>query len=194
MTLVKQSRQANQLELAILDGAITAQEDYGEITGGWWLWHGPESYLQTTVANRVAKQTGHAVYVDCSIRKLAAEIKRGPGRPADNQGQRPDLTIWNKSGKTLRAAIEIKRAWSITGVRADATKLLKWLAHSHGPGTAYLLVYSEANGKNRYATLERRFSHWSKELGWRLVCSCADPQGDGEWCWGFCLLRAPRPA
>ncbi len=194
MAVVKRPGRANQLELAIIDGAIAAQKTYAEITGGWWLWHGPESYLQTMIANHIAEQTKRTVYVDCSIKKLRSGFARGPGRPAHNHGQRPDISIWNKSNERLHAAIEIKRAWSITGLRGDAQKLARWLAQAHAPGTAYLLAYSETKGKNRQATLDQRFRRWSKTLGWKLVCSCADPDGDGEWSWGFCVLRAPRPA
>lgn len=185
----KKSPAINNLELAILDGAVSAQRLYEKTTGGWWLSHGPEAFLQVMVAKHVAEMTSHSVYIDCSLKKIQAEIGRGRGRPANNAGTRPDLSIWHKSSATVRAAIEIKRAWNIVGLRKDAKRLETLLKQALAPDSAYLLVYSEARGKVKTQTLSGRFAAWQEALGWQLVGSAIDPKDDGEWVWGICLLR-----
>lgn len=179
----------NTLERSLLEGAVSAQHSYQEMTGGWWLWHGPESFLQVLVAQHVTEKTDHTVYVDASIKKLHKEMERGPIRQAENSSQRPDISVWHKTTGTIRAAIEVKRAWSISGVKADAHKLETWLCQDDAPKSAYILVYSEAKGAERYKSLSTRFQNWSKKIGWRLVGSVMDPKGDETWVWGVCLLR-----
>lgn len=106
--------QINDLEKSILRSVRTAQREYEAMTDGWWLWHAPKSFLQVIVAQRVAKETKHVVYIDASMRRIERETVRGPGRRAKNAGQRPDILVWHKAARgrgpsaTLRAVIEIK--------------------------------------------------------------------------------------
>jgi hypothetical protein len=77
--------------------------------------------MQTVIAQELAK-TGHAIYVDASIKKLLSDIERGPGRPTVGVKQRPDISVWHKTVGTLRAAIEIKRAYNFAPIISDAKK------------------------------------------------------------------------
>jgi hypothetical protein len=55
----------------------------------------------------------------------------------------------------------------------------------------YLLAYTEAKGKNREDTLNKRLIHWAKakELHCNLAGSFIDEKGDGEWGWAVGLFR-----
>jgi len=180
----------NELELAILDGAVDAQKKHESMTNGWWLSHGPESFLQVSIAQHVHKATNHAVYIDCSIKKIRSDMDCGSGRPPANGSERPDISVWHKSDNSLRAGIEIKRAYHCAPVKKDARRLTRWLSHESGPRAGYVLVYSESKGRNCIRTLERRFEAWSDDIGWSLKGSAIDRDQDEEgWTWGVCLLR-----
>jgi len=104
----------NQLEKAIIGGAEAAQSDYENMTG-WWLSHGPESFLMCAIANQVTKKGGFWVFVEASPKKIREERDDGPprGRPSKSLGQRFDIVVWTKASSDVRAIIEVKRAWSI---------------------------------------------------------------------------------
>jgi hypothetical protein len=55
--------QIDDLEKSILRSVRTAQREYEAMTDGWWLWHAPESFLQVIIAQRVAKETKHVLYI-----------------------------------------------------------------------------------------------------------------------------------
>lgn len=177
------------LERQILEGAVRAQREYEEISGGWWLWHGPESFFHISIARAIAS-SGHAVYIDTSIKKLKSELERGPGRPAANSRQRPDISVWLKSSDRLRAVIEIKRSWSVGPIRRDAQKIQKYLAQKQAPRAGYIVVYSEAKGDQREDKLIQRFRDWAGKIKWKLCGFETSTSGDPEWAWGIALLRA----
>jgi hypothetical protein len=182
----------NAFEKSVLESAIAAQEEYKAMTNGWWLWHGPESFLQVVVAQGVAKTAGNVVYIDTSMERMVTERGRGPGRPAANSRQRPDISVWNKASETLRAIIEIKRTVSLGPILADAAKMNRWLRQANSPGAAYILAYSEASGGKRTATMKKRFNNWQTKSGWRKVGWVVhDDPDDPMWAWGIVLLRNP---
>ena len=183
----------NKLEQHILEGARKAQAQHYQRTNGFWLWHGPESFLQTVVSQELQK-TGHVIYIDTSIKNLLKEIERGPGRPAKYERQRPDISVWHKGLETLRAAIEIKRAMNFNTIRADAKKIERYLANKNAAKTGYVLAYSEVTRKHSNR-LKIRFCEWKKKLGakWTLVGSHVDRSDeDPNWVWGIVLLRYDR--
>jgi hypothetical protein len=137
----------NDLEKCILDAVSIAQDSYKQMTGGWWLWHGPESFLQTIIAQEIKKTTGHTIYIDTSIQKISTDFNRGPGRPASYERLRPDISVWYKDLERLRAAIEIKRAASAHPIEKDAQKIEKYLAHKHSAETGHILTYTEIQKK-----------------------------------------------
>jgi len=178
----------NKLEKALLDGAVEAQEQYIRVSGGWWLWHGPESFILPYLSERVADE-GFVVYPEKSPKKIDAElgvVKRG--KPPKNIGERFDLVVWYKSKDEVRAVVEVKRAQNISPVRSDFTKVQKHLSQGVS-SKGYLLVYSEARGDDRRSKLIERFKHWSDETDTWMVGYRVDEEDDGEWSWGFVLLR-----
>jgi hypothetical protein len=181
----------NSLESLVLRGACIAQKSYTAISG-YWLWHGPESFLQTVVAQEVGRE--FTVYVDASKKKVLRDMASERGRPRLDLRERPDISVWSKTTGRLRAIVEIKRAYNRAPLKQDAVKVERHLCASRGANTGYMLVYSEAKAwarMDRLEFLERRFSNWSQNLSWRCVGMEFGTAGDEQWAWGFCLLRCP---
>jgi len=179
----------SQLEKAVIDGAKTAQKDYGDMTEGWWLSHGPESFIEHTIAIKVRKQ-GFWVYPEASPKKIMEERNDRPkGRPPRNLGQRFDLVVWDKSDDNIRAIFEIKKAWNITSLRGDRKKIATFLNRNEYVKSGYLLAYTEAKGGRRAETLSNRLAYWAEGLNCALVGTHIDAQGDGESGWAIGLLR-----
>jgi hypothetical protein len=180
----------NQLEKAIIDGVWTAQRQYQKMTDGWWLSHGPESFIEHFVAVAVARK-GFSVYPEASPKKIMKEFDTPPrGRPANNFGQRFDIVVWLKSAEEVKAIIEIKRAWSIKSLRVDRRKVATFLRQGHARA-GYLLAYTEAKSE---AKLQEHLKYWAYELNCKLVGRHIDSQEDEKWQWaiGLFKVRAER--
>jgi hypothetical protein len=162
----------NELEKAILDGALYAEDLYDKMTDGCWLSHAPESFLQNILAWQIFKKTEHVVYVDASIRKLQYDLDQPRrGRPPIYFGRRPDICVWYKSENRIKAFVEIKLATDRFGpVNRDANKVMRFVKHRHA-AYGYLLIYSEADGEKGEVKLSNRFRTWAAELGprWMLI-------------------------
>ena len=118
------------------------------------------------------------------------------GRPPANHKQRFDIVVWQKSKNNIRAIVEVKRAYSITGLRKDRKKISKYMDSNDFVSTGYLLAYTEAGGKKRKSTpkkrentLKNRLKNWASELSCVLTGSFVDGKGDGEWGWAVGLFR-----
>jgi hypothetical protein len=178
----------NSLEACIMTGAGKARSYYARMTDGYWLSHAPESFLQVLIALEIQK-AGYAVYIDASIRKMKMDFDALPGRPASNLRTRPDIAVCHKHVSGLRAVIEIKRAWNLAPIQRDATKVARYLRQCGAPKVGYLLVYSEAKGKNRVDTLENRFRIWAHRISWQLLTLRTGVSEIDDWAWGMGLLR-----
>jgi hypothetical protein len=182
----------NKFEQALIEGAKAAQEDYGEITGGWWLSYGPESFIGHTIANKLRKE-GFLVFPEASPKKIREEMDDPPkGRPPKNLGQRFDLVVWEKSNEKIKAVIEIKKAWDITLLRTDQKKIATFLKQHEYVKSGYLLAYTDAKGVRRENTLSNRLDKWAQGLSCSLVGFHIDKQGSEEWSWAIGLFRLPR--
>lgn len=178
----------NQFEEAVIDGAKAAQEEYGEMTGGWWLSHGPESFLAHAIATKLKEEFW--IYPEASPKKIIKERNSRPRGPSPkNLGQRFDIVVWAKSINNIRAIIEVKKAWNITSLANDRKKIAIFLKRNKFVKSGYLLAYTEAR---RFDTLSKRLDYWAKGLDCKLVQHYIDPQGDGEWFWAIGLFRLPQ--
>jgi hypothetical protein len=172
------------LEAAILNGAVQAQERYKKISGGSWLYHGPESFIESYVGEALHDE-GYEVYFEISPKRIDEELRTvRHGRPPKNVGEGFDLLVWYKSKDEPLAIIEIKRAMNVDPVHSDAQKVRKHLGRVAKLG--YLLVYSEAK---RQGTLEDRFENWADETGTDIAGDHIAAEVDDGWRWGFVLLK-----
>ena len=87
-------------------------------------------------------------------------------RPPSDQGRCYDLIVWNKSSRTMRAVIEVKRSLSLTqALRRDARRVTE---EGHA-GLGYLLVYMETKTRRGRKAIVDRFSEWKQELALRWL-------------------------
>lgn len=202
--------QLNDLEKAIGHALPRAQRAYVEMTG-WWLTHGPESFLQHEIARHIARKRKAIVFTEVSPRKIAAEFPtKGRGRTYEAR-KRFDLIVWQKSSYGVRAVIEIKRAWGAKPVLKDAKKIHSYMLHKRAAKTGYLLVYSDASnakgrssGAGRRKHIEDRFAKWGRRLertGWIKLRPqtfsphrkyAQDEDGKTVWSWGYVIYRLDR--
>lgn len=190
--------QMNKLEKAILDGSLKAHRDYEKMSGGWWLWHAPEAFLQYAIAQSITK-LGYDVFPEASPVKINDEHDKPlRGRPLKNKRQRFDLVVWSKSSEKVRAIIEIKRGGpTIFGqIPKDGKKLKAYLNKGNSDGTGYLLFYHEGSGPNRLNKMQKRIEKLRERLkpkGWVLFepifkAKNEKPETDGtafSWCVGL---------
>jgi hypothetical protein len=178
------------LEKAIINGARTAQKNYQEFTGGYWLSYGPESFLVHTVVKSICEE-GYCGFPEASPKLIskALDLQKSRGRPPKNLDQRFDTVVWNKAGNYLKAIIEVKKAWSISSLRSDRNKIKKYLESNRNhfdKAVGYLLAYTEAK---RADTLQNRFPKWAKELKCKLCHHHVETPENEEWGWSVGLLR-----
>lgn len=195
----------NDFEQALMHAAKGTFTDYERLTGGWWLMHGPESFLQNGMALRLKKSKGISVYPECSPVRVKRDhnvVKVGRP-PKTNQQQRFDLVTWWKNGSP-RAIVELKLTDSLPPVVKDAKKLIAYNREAKGVfRSGYLLVYSEASrnvgmnhkvaGKGRLAA---RFDNWLDEIkskGFKeLARFIKEPRKEVDarvWSYGFVLYK-----
>lgn len=199
-----------KLEVAILSAAKKAQKDYQRITNGWWLMHGPESFLQNVIAIEVSheKNMGIRVYPECSPRRLKHDFDKPlRGRPTKtNPQQRFDSVFWWKNGDP-RAILEIKLTDSEEAVLNDAKKLFAYSkeAKKLGISSGYILVYSEAKRSVRINratagvdSIIKRLKNWEttikeNNLPFRLLKPVLhqdkEPLEGRYWAYGFGLFK-----
>lgn len=180
----------NQLEQAMIEGAKIAQKNYMKMTGDWYLSHGPESFLQHTIAINICEKLGFRVYPEASPKKIMKErnVHKG-GPPKKNLYQRFDLVVWDKSSNNLRAILEIKRAWTIGPLFADQEKIANFIKKNEYVKLGYLLAYTDGQGEKRKETLSNRLADWETRLDCKLVDNYVDAHSDEEWGWSIGLFR-----
>lgn len=173
----------NQLEKTILGSAIRAQNLYKKISGGWWLSHGPEYFITSTLATDIFRLGGYSVFMEASPRKILNEITQEQ-RNADNI--RFDLAIWEKSTNKIRAIIEIKMARDINVLIKDKIKITDYKRINNFVKNGYILFYTELKTIDK---LKSRLSDWPDKLNCTLVGHKVDEKGDGTWKWAIALLK-----
>lgn len=175
----------NKLEKKIFRGALKAHRIYGKMTGGLWLWRGPESILQMQIA--LLLHGDYYVDVETSPRKINEDKDKKPrGRPPKNKNHRFDVIVWKKSSQRIRAIVEIKRTSKTGALKPDAAKLRKYRAGAASDEfDGYLLVYSEAK---RGATLDHRIVQAAIATRARVIDKHVSQLSE-EWQWSMALLR-----
>ena len=176
-----------KLEKALCQGALKANRRYVTMNG-YWLWHASEAYLTCTTAQHVFRATGNSVCIDFSPKRIEDEkTTKQRGRKPKDYRRRFDMVVWHKATKTVRAIVEVKRAYNSNMIKPDGKKLRRYAGRQGC--AAYLLAYTHASGKNRVATLERRAKNWVKGIKGTLIRRHIDKRGDGQYSWSIYLIR-----
>ena len=210
----------NDLEKPILKGVCKAHKEYDCVSDGWWLYHAPESFIQSHLASYIARKGKFCIFPECSPKRWKNSLDEGNdvkprGRPfSKHNKKRFDLVIWRKKVERPGAIVEIKRAVHVAPLLADAHKVLDYKKEAcrYGISTAYILVYSEAKRNTERAPLhsgktklKEKFGSWSKSLEEKcgnkakvqyVGREAHEPQGqdkDNTWSWGVALYRLDYP-
>ncbi|MXX95007.1 MAG: hypothetical protein F4039_05520 [Gammaproteobacteria bacterium] len=140
-----------QPEVAILDSACRAQEFHMKMTDGWYLSYSHESFLQNFIAFELFKKSKLSVNIDPSGRKVYEEVSPW-GRPPGSKrlDQRFDVVVWKKDSSSVKAVIEVKKAWRTKSVLQDVKKLRKFLpTASVRCAKGYVLYYTDKRPTSR---------------------------------------------
>ena len=168
----------NRLDTVLLESVKSAHTKYKKLTGGYGLWHAPESFVQMVMAQKIATMGKICVYPECTpggIERDAARIVKPGPPPKFQQQQRFDLVVWWKNEARPRALVELKLTYaSMDGVLKDAKKLLEYRKEAerhaglrHGYLVAYNSAYRNINhGKERQGakTITDRFENVTDKL------------------------------
>lgn len=180
----------NNLEKAIIEGSVQAQQEYIKLTN-WWLSHGPEYFITCCVSRNIREVNGYLVFPEASPKKIKSEInlkKRGPTPKSD--GKRFDIVVWEKHTENIRAIIEIKRAYNIEPVRNDYKKIVEHMKKLEFVKNGYIIAYYEAK---KIETIKNTYNRWADSLGCSLVGSTIGEDQHSDWKWGFGLFKISRP-
>ncbi|WP_146144854.1 hypothetical protein [Phreatobacter cathodiphilus] len=156
---------------------------------GWWLSHAPESFLQMKIADGI-HSLGYGVFVDATYQKIRREVGLLKGPKPQTALSRPDICVWSKDDRTLKAFIEVKKANHLAPVQADCTKIEGLMRPPYAPPYGYVIAYSEAKGMRAAETLKNRFKTWGQITGWKVIESglCEAPDDEG-YQWGHVVLK-----
>jgi hypothetical protein len=156
---------------------------------GHLLRHAPEAFLSTLIAMAIHEQIGCAVYMDAALSRIARERKElgilsgKQPKPAELT-LRPDISVWEKTTNSIRAAIEVKRAPWTSGISKDVERLRKLVGKDHGPKAGYVVSHTVAN---KEGILNSRIDKWINNKA-KLVERDTQSGGDGRF-WGYALLK-----
>ena len=127
----------------ILSGIQKAHEDYYRMSGGEWMWCGPEYWVTTYVAKELWELCGDGVVV--AEKKLKRTAEKVPGQ----HSSRFDIALRSSQGG-LRAVIEIKKQQQRLNLLGDVERVLAALSES-GPRFGVVAYYYSAHRKKKNA-------------------------------------------
>ncbi|MDA8002463.1 MAG: hypothetical protein MPL62_14385 [Alphaproteobacteria bacterium] len=179
----------------ILSGIQKAHEDYCRMSGGEWMWRGPEYWVTTYVAKELWKLCGDGVVVAEENLKRTAE--KDPGQ----HSSRFDIALRSSEGG-LCAVIEIKKQQQKENLRGDVERVLTAL-NEHNLCFGALAYYHSAKGGSQKSAA-KIVADYASSLGEESEsradnCDCsAEPKScifvegdDGAWLAG-CILLEPK--
>ncbi|MDA8010033.1 MAG: hypothetical protein MPK62_06190 [Alphaproteobacteria bacterium] len=188
---------------AILSGIQKAHKDYYRMSGGLWMWHGPEYWVTTYVAKALWKICGDGTVVaEEGSSKMMKGAGRKQGRPSQIvRGKRFDIALYFANGEP-RAPIEIKNQGSSEGVLKDVKRMLAALRESRLLFGAVAYCYSKEGGKQKNAQEKvkdygKNLSEKAKSLAAKDGCSaeskiCVSGDAADAWLAG-CILLERKP-
>ena len=185
------------IEHAIKRGLKNTFKLYERMTD-YWLSHAPEYFVTVGIAQTIHKDTEGGVFMDVSLKRIYSHRKsQGEasirGKPPFYLSNRPDISVWYKSSPRVKAAIEIKKAYSLDPVKKDVARLRRIVGKPHGPKVGYVVAYSETKPRKSKSTsdsLSARFDKWEKSTKTKLIIKGLGKKSDDSGWWhGWCVLR-----
>ncbi|MDA7990165.1 MAG: hypothetical protein MPK30_03540 [Gammaproteobacteria bacterium] len=183
----------------ILSGIQKAHEDYCRMSGGLWMWNGPEYWITTYVAKELWKLYGDGFVVAEANSDEMRDVEEDPGR-TPVQNMRFDIALYFPK-EIPHAVIEIKNQQQKKNLRGDVERVLTALNEHNLCFGALAYYHSAKNGSRKSAAkiISDYASGLSKEseslaLAADRKCSaesktCIFVEGNGAWLAGCILLE-----
>lgn len=173
---------------AVMGGAKKAFKIYEKASGGYWLWHAPESYIQACVFIELSGLPGLYVTLESSPRKIQLDCKFKRDRRSDRMTdqQRFDILVWYGNG-TPRIPIEVKKTFNSPDKCINDIDRMKPLANNPEINiqAGMLLAYTEAKKDQTILSRFEKIAQKTNSMLTPYICPNADDNG---WRWGFGLF------
>lgn len=179
-----------EIEELLLKGVKKAFRTYSNYTGGWGLGFAPESFIQFSIAQTVAKKIPYVTFEDTvdSILFNADAERRGP-KPRSSSKGRVDLILWWAKDKP-RVLVEVKKTWGVTGINEDADRLRKLQNRGGTFQSCYVVAYTDAIKKETVIAKLDKIAESSKtKIVGRISPLIVDDEEYVKWYWGAACFK-----
>lgn len=174
----------------IFQGIKVAFSNYRKLSGGYWLGHAPESFIQSEIARSLGKLSPLFITledtVDSILRDAGADLRGA--KPRNSATGRIDVILWWADG-TPRILIEVKKAWNYDAITKDATRLKQLLNRGGTWKNGIIAVYTDARNPKM---IENRFEQLAGKSGTtiaRQIGPTKRTEDNETWYWGAaCFL------
>src|SRR5690606_14404200 len=180
------------LEKAILAGVHEAFATYEKSSGGYWLWHAPESFMQAMIFQKLSALSPGFATLEASPTRIAMDLELKRDRRSDKMRdqQRFDILYWYANGKP-RSIIEVKKVYSdLEKSINDIKRMRLWVSNPNmNIEAGYFVAYTEARGARAEGTINGRFERLGERAGAEIVTVSVSEERDDNGCaWGVGLL------
>ena len=151
----------DSLSSTILDSAISAFQEYTEMTDGdCGVAHTPEYWYTTKIGTGIKKVlSDYAVILECPLEEFNEYSETNPGRPFKKArvNGRADITLWNhKNGDDWKAhcIIEVKKGWGWKKgeMGNDVTRICDSIKRNTNVNIGYFVVLTDAEVDDNKST------------------------------------------
>ena len=182
------------LENAIVEGVRTAFTTYERASGGYWLWHAPESFMQASIFQKLSALSPGFATLEASPTRIGMDLELKRDRRSDKMRdqQRFDILYWYANGMP-RAIVEVKKVYSdLSSSIADINRMRPWVKNkSLNIEAGYFVAYTEACGVKAAQTIDDRFARLGERAGAQVLIVAVGEERDDNGCaWGIGLLTA----
>lgn len=145
----------NDLCTRLLEGMNTAQQNYLQMSNGYWLWSGAEYFLTSGLASHLHSTDPTQVF--CTVEEGLYNFAFGQGRPnhALRIGGRTDIAIWDQTGNPT-GIVEVKVQRSVSTCGDDLDRLVTFASRNLSLAAfSYYYSFSAAT-RERVEIMRRR--------------------------------------
>ncbi len=159
---------------AVIKGIQNAQKSYVNLTGGLWVWQGPEYFITVKIAEAITKLKGSKYITLENSAKFALQDAGGIGRgrlPVDIRSSgKMDILLWWAKDEP-RAIIEVKsQRLSKENYRKDIKRIKQFLLKGKENNSmqfgifAYYDSANDGNKKSAKSKLNERKKHIAEDI------------------------------